>query len=111
MLRMVPLPRVAGEETSGAPHRARQVLEQHRRLRRERALDLEQAQLRRDAAAGREAAELAAGGEHAMAGHDDRERVLPERLADVAGEAGLAEPRGDLAVGQRRAGPIDRAIS
>ena len=45
----------------------------------------------------------AAGGEHAMAGHDDRERVAPERLADRLCGAALADPLGDLAVRDRLA--------
>src|SRR5258707_9124447 len=36
-----------------------------------------------------------------MARHDERERVSPERLADLAREAAFAEARGKLAVGER----------
>jgi hypothetical protein len=43
--------------------------------------------------------ERAVGGEHAVAGDDDRDRVAPERAADGLGGAGLAERRRDLAVG------------
>src|SRR5262249_60648934 len=53
------------------------------------------------AAVGGEAAGLAAGREHAMARHDERERVSPERLSDVAREAAFAEPRRDLPVRER----------
>src|SRR5215469_12185368 len=62
--------------------------------------DREHAQLRCDAAMGGEAADLAPGSKHAMAWHDDWERVLPERLPDCPRCAGRAEARGDLAVGQ-----------
>src|SRR5260370_34224847 len=48
------------------------------------ALDLEDAPLGGDAAIGREAAHLAVGAQHAMAGHDDGDRVLAHRLADLA---------------------------
>src|SRR5215469_2642590 len=64
--------------------------------------DREHAQLRCDAAMGGEAADLAPGSKHAMAWHDDWERVLPERLPDCPRCAGRAEARGDLAVGQCR---------
>ena len=50
-----------------------------------------------------EAADLAAGGEHAMARHDDRERIAPERLPDGARRARRAEARRDVAVRKRRA--------
>src|SRR5439155_5301892 len=67
-----------------------------------RAFDREEPELRRDAAVGGEAAGLAAGGEHAMARHHDREWVSPERLAHGAGQAARAEPRRDVAVRERR---------
>ena len=70
---------------------------------RPRAFDREQAELRRDATIRGEAADLAAGREHAMARHDDRERVSPECLPYGARRAGRAEPRRDLAVRERRA--------
>src|SRR5499427_3512692 len=73
-------------------------VEQRGRIARARAFDREQAQLGGDAAVGGEAAGLAAGGEHAMARHDERERVSSERLPDVAREGAFAEPRGDLPV-------------
>ena len=69
-----------------------------------RALDREHAELRADAAVGGEAAHLAAGGEHAMAGHDDRERVAAEGLADGACGARRAGACCDVAVGERGAG-------
>src|SRR5215472_8380674 len=65
--------------------------------------DRKHAQLRCDAAMGGEAADLAAGSEHAMTWHDDWERVLPERLADRARRAGRAKAGGNLAVRQCRA--------
>ena len=69
-----------------------------------RALDREHAELRAGAAVGGEAAHLAAGGEHAMAGHDDRERVAAEGLADGACGARRAGACRDVAVGERGAG-------
>jgi hypothetical protein len=68
-----------------------------------RPFDRQHPQLRRDAAVGGEATQLTAGREHAMARHDDRKRVSSERLPDGARRAGRAEPRGDLAVRERRA--------
>ena len=79
------------------------ILRGSRQTTRIGAFEREQAQLRRDAAVRREAAELAAGREHAVAGHDDRERVAPEGLTHGARGAGRADPSGDLAVGERRA--------
>src|SRR6185503_11203589 len=77
----------AGEERPGA----------HRR----RALDLEDAPLGVDAAGGREAAHLAVGRQHAMARHDDGDRIFAEGRADLACLLGLgADALGDLAVGQ-----------
>src|SRR5262249_14073061 len=74
------------------PERAVAV-EKRGRIARARAFDREQAQLGRHAAVGGEAAGLAAGREHAMARHDDRERVASERLPDVARQPTFAEPR------------------
>src|SRR5690242_7452989 len=51
----------------------------------------------------REAADLSAGGKHAMARHDNRERILPEGLTHRASGTALVEPRGDVAVGERLA--------
>src|SRR5215831_11020887 len=68
-----------------------------------RAFDREEAQLGGDAAIGGEAAGLAAGREHAMARHDERERVSPERLPDVARQPPFAEPSRDLPVRERGA--------
>ena len=36
-----------------------------------------------------------------MAGHDDGYAIAPERLPDLAGGAGLTDPCGDLAIGER----------
>ena len=54
------------------------------------------------AAAGREAARFAVGGQDAVAGDDQGEGILTEGLADVAGggPGGLTQARGDFAVGQ-----------
>ena len=66
------------------------------------------AQLGRHAAVGGKTAQPAAGGEHAMAGHDDRERVASERLAHRARRA--AARRGAPRSRRRRASPgRDRA--
>ena len=48
------------------------------------AFDGEQAEFRNDATVGGESAELTAGSEHAMTRHDDRKRIVPERLPDGA---------------------------
>ena len=68
-----------------------------------RALDREQAQLGAHAAWRRKSASFAARRHDAMARHDDRERILPERLRDIAGQLPVAQALGDFAVGQRRA--------
>src|SRR5216684_2213485 len=60
------------------------IVEQRWLIRDLRPLDREQTQFRRDAAARRESAGVAVGGEHAMARHDDGDRILAERLSDVA---------------------------
>src|SRR5581483_8689217 len=72
--------------------------------RRMRAFNRQQAQLRGDAAVGGEAAQLAVGGEHAMTGDDDGERIAAEGLSNRARGAGNAELCGDVAVRDRRAG-------
>jgi len=46
--------------------------------------DREQSKLGRDSTVRREAADSAAGREHAMARHDDRKRITSERLANRA---------------------------
>src|SRR5262249_30745300 len=70
----------------------------------EYAFDREEAELGRDASPRGEAAGLAAGGDHPMAGHDDRERVLGERLPHVARRLRrTAESRRDRTVRQRGA--------
>src|SRR5450756_3022355 len=47
---------------------------------------------------------LAAGGEHAMAGHHDRTGIAPERLADIARQLDATEPLCNVSVSQRLAG-------
>ena len=47
-----------------------------------RSLELQQPLLRVETAIGREPPELAAGCQHAVAGNEDRERILAERLTD-----------------------------
>ena len=82
----------------------RRPFEQRQRAVDLRALDRQHAQLGGDAAARREAAGLAARRHHAMARHDRRKRILPHRLPDLARELDRAEPLGDVAIGERRAG-------
>src|SRR5580693_10619737 len=75
----------------------RQPVEQ-RRAARLRAFDSQKPQLGHDTARRGEAADLAAGGQHAMTGHDDGNRILSERLTDVARQTSIAQPLGDFAV-------------
>src|SRR5271170_3381171 len=75
-----------------------------------RAFDREEAAFGHNSALGRKTADLAAGGEHAMARDNDRERVSPERLPHGARGAGCAEPSRDGAIRQglaRRNGACD----
>ena len=39
-----------------------------------------------------------------MTGHDERKWILPKRLRDIARQIAIAEPLGDLAIGQCRTG-------
>src|SRR5262245_43092028 len=68
------------------------------------SLDGEEAQFGRDPAIGGEAPGLAARREHAMARHDNGERVAPERLPHVARQFAPAEARGNFPVRQCLAG-------
>ena len=79
------------------------AVEERELVGRPRAFDGEHAELRRDAAARREAPRRAARREHAVARHDDREGVSPEGLPHRAGQALVAEARRHLAVRQGRA--------
>ena len=79
-------------------------LEQRPGGKRRGALDLEDAPLGGDAARRREAAHLAVGAQHAMAGHDDGDGIAPQRLADLARFVRHAQTLGDLAVGHGPAG-------
>src|SRR5262249_39115705 len=63
-----------------------------------RAFDRQHSLFCRDTALSGKAADLAAGGEHAMTRHDDRERVAPERLPDRAGCTGGPDTLGDVTV-------------
>src|SRR5262249_9026257 len=74
------------------------ALEQRAGAQCGRTLDFENAPFGGDAARGREAAHLAIGGQHAMAGHDDGDRIAAQRLADFARFLRRAQPPGDLAV-------------
>ncbi len=60
-------------------------------------------QLRGDAAVRRKSADLTAGRKHAMARHDDRERIATQRLTHRARRGFVAELRGNFAVRQRGA--------
>src|SRR5580704_6650147 len=72
-------------------------------------LQFEHTALRRRAAGCREAADLAAGRQDAVAGDDERDRVLRHRLTDVAGALRPhAKLVGKRAVG-RRSSPPDTA--
>ena len=73
--------------------------EQHRLGKPGRTLDLEHPPLRRDPAGCREPVECAGRREHAMARHDDRERVLRECRADRPRGARFADRPGYLPVG------------
>src|SRR5262245_58221558 len=64
-----------------------------------RAFDCHQTELADHAARGREPACLAAGSQHAMTRNDQRNRILPEGLPDVAGEQFVAESFRDFPVG------------
>ena len=74
-------------------------IEQIRRVIDHRAFDRQHLELGHDAAIGGKSAGLAAGGEHAVAGHHDRTGIAPERLADIARQLDAAEPLGDIAIG------------
>ena len=63
------------------------AVKERRRGRGLPALDRQQAQLRRDPAAGGEASHAAAGSKHPMAGHDDEKRIPAQRLAHGARQA------------------------
>src|SRR5262245_19796466 len=67
------------------------------------AFDRQHAALCRDAALRREASDFAAGSEHAMAWHDNRERIAAERLTNGACGTRCPEPCGDVAIGQSHA--------
>src|SRR5262249_14491880 len=68
-----------------------------------RAFDREEAQLGGDAAIGGETARPAPRRGHAKGRPDERERVSPERLPDVARQPPFAEPSRDLPVRERGA--------
>src|SRR5947209_6949101 len=68
------------------------------------ALDLEQAALGAVATRGGEAAELTVGSDDPVARYDQRERVMRQGLANLAGQRRVAEALGNLAVRQGRAG-------
>src|SRR5204862_430439 len=91
------------------PHAGRAVATLHPRpsaRRRQRALQAEELSL--DAEAARVAPDPPAGRDHAMAGDDDRDRVLAERLERpaVGGELAPALERPEPAPECRRAPPI-----
>src|ERR1700722_5049912 len=102
-----PLPMGEVGRSAGAPSgldsTSRRSIEQTRRVIDDGAFDREHFQLGHDAAIGGEPTGLAAGGQHAVAGHDDRTGIAPERLADIARQLDAAEPFGDIAVSERLA--------
>src|SRR5690349_25106904 len=67
------------------------------------ALDAEEALLCADATACGEAAELSGGGDHAVAGNDNRAGIMGQRLPDLARQVDVAQARGNLAVRERLA--------
>ena len=75
-----------------------------------RTLDVKQAELGCDASGRGETAELAPGRHYAVARHDDRKRILPQRFTHLARGAAVTKLRGNLPIGERRAkgdGPGD----
>ena len=66
--------------------------------------DRQKTLLGRQAAASGEAAEFAASGDNAMTRHHNGEGITGQRLPDLAGGAWIAQPRGDLAIGDGFAG-------
>src|SRR5437868_146202 len=82
----------------------RQLVEEGRGSVGLRTLDGKHAEFCLDAAWRREAAGLAAGRQHAVAGHDDRIGIAAQGLADLAGEMQPAHLLGDVAIGARGAG-------
>ena len=86
-------------------------IEQARRVVHHGAFDREHFQLGHHSAMAGEATGLAAGGEHAMAGDQDRHGIVAECLTDLARALDTAELSGDVAIGQRparRNAPRDR---
>ena len=79
------------------------LLDQRRRAVQLHTFYREHTALGGDAALSRKAADFAAGGEYAMARHDDREWVTAERLPDGACRARCADPCGDVAIRQGHA--------
>src|SRR5258707_1118928 len=88
-----------GRGKGGAREQSGALIEQVRRVVHHRAFDRQHLQLRHHAAIGGKAAGLAAGRQHAVAGHHDRARVAPERVADVPRQLDAAEFFGDIAIG------------
>src|SRR3989442_9630261 len=87
------------------PHAGRAVAGLHSPAsprRRGRSLEAEEFSL--DAEAAPVPSDPLPGRDHPMAGDDDRDRVLPERLADRAAPVRLADAARDLAVGHDLAG-------
>lgn len=68
-----------------APRRRQRQIGEKRRTTGLRALDFQEPELGANATGRGKPAEFASRGKHAVAGHDNRERIVPERLADAAG--------------------------
>ena len=88
---------------------ARLRVEEVRSGVRSSALDLEQAALGDRSARCREPAELAAGGDDPVAGHDQREGVAAKCGADLTRGTGLTDLGRELAIGPHAPGRIVRA--
>ena len=62
----------------------------------------EHTQLRRSTARSRKSTRLTTGAQHAMTRHNDRKRILSQRLTDVACKLNAAQAFGDIAIGESR---------
>src|ERR1700694_2815259 len=98
-----PAPQVGNCRPKAHPGMTASSVEQARRVIDHRTFDGEHFEFGHNPAIGGESAGLAAGGQHAVAGHHNRTGIAPERLADIARQLDAAEPLGDIAIGHRLA--------